>query len=135
MATFNFDFKNIYRYKRELCGESPSTEVSKYCVQNMNTTTIATKETSSTRRIEQTDNGMVIIEESGNEVQEQDWVDRNGMGSFEPFDSIDQRYNKVAIQCEPYSTRLEIGKRSSPNYAIWRSHRFWFMGPNSFFRK
>ena len=54
----------------------------------MNTTTIATKETSSTRRIEQTDNGMVIIEESGNEVQEQDWVDRNGMGSFEPFDSL-----------------------------------------------
>ena len=80
--------KNIYRYKRELCGESPSKEVSKYCVQNMNTTTVATsRESSSTRRIEETDNGMVIIEESGNEIQEQDWVDRHGMTTF----SIDSR--------------------------------------------
>ena len=46
----------------------------------MNTTTVATnRDGSSTRRIEETDNGMVIIEESGNEIQEQDWVDRYGM--------------------------------------------------------
>ena len=49
----------------------------------MNTTTVATsRESSSTRRIEETDNGMVIIEESGNEIQEQDWVDRHGMTTF-----------------------------------------------------
>ena len=85
-------FKNIYRYKRELCGESPSKEVSKYCVQNMNTTTVAaTRDGSSTRRIEETDNGMVIIEESGNEIQEQDWVDRHGMASFHPTRDFEQK--------------------------------------------
>ena len=50
----------------------------------MNTTTVATSESSSTRRIEETDNGMVIIEESGNEIQEQDWVDRHGMATIHP---------------------------------------------------
>ena len=49
----------------------------------MNTTTVATnRDGSSTRRIEETDNGMVIIEESGNEIQEQDWVDRHGIATF-----------------------------------------------------
>ena len=49
----------------------------------MNTTTVATtRDGSSTRRIEETDDGMIIIEESGNEIQEQDWVDRHRMATF-----------------------------------------------------
>ena len=52
-------------------------------MQNMNTTTVATtRDGSSTRRIEETDDGMIIIEESGNEIQEQDWVDRDRMATF-----------------------------------------------------
>ena len=52
-------------------------------MQNMNTTTVATtRDGSSTRRIEETDDGMIIIEESGNEIQEQDWVDRHRMATF-----------------------------------------------------
>ena len=58
----------------------------------MNTTTVAaTRDGSSTRRIEETDNGMVIIEESGNEIQEQDWVDRHGMASFHPTRDFEQK--------------------------------------------
>ena len=52
----------------------------------MNTTTVATtRDGSSTRRIEETDDGMIIIEESGNEIQEQDWVDRHRIATFQVF--------------------------------------------------
>ena len=58
----------------------------------MNTTTVATtRDGSSTRRIEETDDGMIIIEESGNEIQEQDWVDRNRMATF-LSDQRDERW-------------------------------------------
>ena len=52
----------------------------------MNTTTVATtRDGSSTRRIEETDDGMIIIEESGNEIQEQDWVDRHRIATCQVF--------------------------------------------------
>ena len=107
----------------------------------MNTTTVAaTRDGSSTRRIEETDNGMVIIEESGNEIQEQDWVDRHGLATFlslHPIRDFEQRSSikRVAIRCKFNSTRLEVGKRTSPDYAIWCSYCFRSLGPNAFIRK
>ena len=107
----------------------------------MNTTTVAaTRDGSSTRRIEETDNGMVIIEESGNEIQEQDWVDRHGLATFlslHPIRDFEQRSSikRVAIRCKFNSTRLEVGKCSSPDYAIWCSYCLRSLGPNAFIRK